>query len=428
MKFRINAEQLNSAVAPAADVALKNVVKDKENRAFYYAYILTIEASSTTLHIRAYGGSASITVKVRETEGYVCEEVGAVTVEVKELVDALKTFSPTANLSVWGDGIKLMISREMDQWVFLELLTVDITIECPPLPKRFVQATTVDRACFVRGMKKVAYAMAVEEKMFTYMCTLFECWKNRMRFSAGSGGRFAIFDIADCQSITSSGDVRMIFPKKNIGNAIRIFDNVSGSTMQVKAAESDSRHGVREQLVLENDCIVLALYDLENYTKYPDLDKFLKHDHAYKISTRAEDWVQVGKAIHATRPGHDSNIHNTRITADLLHGYFKIRTNTKTRLKKRVDFELGRIVADTSKDKAHQPWICCKSDYIEEIARKGYKDGIMTINFDDQTLLAEIPEDKPKQMRPVLITYPGRVNRDGTTEKYAVFFTVSTKW
>ena len=428
MKFRINAEQFKRAVTPAADVALKNVLKDEEDVVFYYAHMLTIEASSTALNIRAYGGSASITVRVRQTEGYVCEESGVITVEAKELVDALKSISPTASLSVCEEDNQLKLSLESDRKVFAELPAIDITIKCPQLPKTFDQETTVDSACFVRGLKKVAYAMSVDEKMSSFMCLLFESWKNRMRFTAGSGSRFAILEIADCRQITSPDDVKIIFPKKNVGNAIRIFDNVSGSTMQVKTAEHNTRNGVLEQLVLENDSIVLALYGLENYTKYPDLDPILNHNYTYQIATRAEDWGQVGKAINATRSGHDSNIHNTRITADLLHGYFNIRTNTKAQLKKRVDFELGRVVADTSNDKAYQPWFCCNSTCIEEIGRKGYKDGIMTMSFEDQAKLADIPKDKPKQMRPVLITYPERTNRDGTREKYTVLFTVSTKW
>ena len=430
MKFRINTKQFNQAVAPAADVALKKVLRDndEENGVFYCAHMLTIEASSTVLNIRAYGGCASITVKVRDTEGYVCEDGGVVTIKAKELIDALKSFSPMANLSVCKENYQLKLSLESDHKVFVELPIININIECPRLPKIFEQKTVVDRMCFVKGLKKVAYAMATEEKMFTYMCLLFESWKNRMRFTAGSGARFAIFEIADYRQIISTDEVKILFPKQNVGNIIRAFNNIGGSTMQVKTAEVDSRNGVYEQLVLENDSVTLALYGLECYTKYPDMNELLNRNYPYQISTSAKDWGQIGKAIHATRSGHDKIIHNTRITADLLHGYFNIRTNTKKQLKKRVDFELGRLVADTSKDKTYQPWICCNSNHMEEFARKGYKDGIMTLHFEDQAKLAEIPEDKPKQMKPVIVTYPERTNRDGTVEKYAVLFTVSTKW
>ena len=80
MKFRINANQFNKAVTPAADIALKNVFKNEKNEAFFCAYMLTIEASSTALQIRAYSGLASITVTISKSDGYVCEEAGVITV------------------------------------------------------------------------------------------------------------------------------------------------------------------------------------------------------------------------------------------------------------------------------------------------------------------------------------------------------------
>ncbi|MBW8017946.1 MAG: hypothetical protein FVQ82_17385 [Planctomycetes bacterium] len=428
MKFRINSKKFNSAVVAAADVALKNIRKYENNEAFCYAKMLTIEASSTTLNIRAFGGLASITVKVRDTEGYICEESGVITVEAKELVDAVKTFSPMSNLSVCVDDSQLKIILESGKRVLVELPTIDINIECPPLPRKFVHEATVDRAIFLRGMKKVVWAMAKEEKMFTYMCTLFECWTNRMGFSAGSGGRFVNFDINNCPSKIAGEHAKILFPRQSTSNMIRAFSTADSSTIQVRTAEWNSSLGVPEQIVLKSGNIVMSLYGTEAFTNYPDLDEFLNYDHAYKISTRSKDWIDVAKAIHATRPGHDSRIHNTRITADIMHGHFNIRTNTKKRLKRKVDFVLGGVVADTSKYKAYQPWFACNSDYIEDIARRGYKDGIMTIKFDDQAKLSEIPKDKPKQMKPVLITYPIKTNKDGAREKYSVFFAVSPKW
>lgn len=428
MKFRINAEQLKKAVTPAADVATKNSFKYGNTRAFDYGNMLTIEASSSALNVTAYGGWASINIKANESEGFVCKKAGTITVEAIELVKVLKPFSPTANLSVCGDDYQLKISLESDHKVFTVLPTRDIYIKCPSLPREFVQEATVDRTCFVRGMKKVAWAMSKNEKMSSYMCTSFECWMNRMSFSAGTGGRFAIFEVNKCQTNIVGEDVQILFPSHNIGNIIRIFNKTGSSTIKIRTAEQNSSLGIPEQFLLESGNIVMALYGSEDFSKYPDLKKELNHDHAFKISTRSKDWKDVAKAIHATRPGHDSHIHNTRITADILHGHFNFRTNTKKRMKGKIDFMLGGVIADISKDKAYQPWFVCKSDYIEEIARKGYKDATVIINFDDQTKLDEIPKGMPKQMKPVLITYPIKANKDGTTEKYFIFFTVSAKW
>jgi hypothetical protein len=116
------------------------------------------------------------------------------------------------------------------------------------------------------------------------------------------------------------------------------------------------------------------------------------------------------------------------VLADLIRGFFKIKTNSKMQINKKISFEFGSYASDYMKDKSKKPWFICNTDHLTEMVRKGDKNGIVIINFDDQAKLDEIPKGKPKQMMPVLITYPIKTNKDETTEKYSVFFTVSTKW
>lgn len=92
-----------------------------------------------------------------------------------------------------------------------------------------------------------------------------------------------------------------------------------------------------------------------------------------------------------------------------------------------MNFEPGTYVIDSSKKKGYKPWFCCNSYYLIEMVKKGYKNGTVIINFECQSKLDQIPDDKPKQMEPILIKYPERTNRDGTREKYFVLFVVSTK-
>ena len=92
-----------------------------------------------------------------------------------------------------------------------------------------------------------------------------------------------------------------------------------------------------------------------------------------------------------------------------------------------MDFILGHYVVDRTKEKDYQPWFRCMSDFIEEIAQKGYQDGNVLVSFEDQAVLDTIPKDKPKIIKPVLFSYPPRVNKDGTTEKLHVFMGVSTR-
>lgn len=430
MKFRINTEQFKRAVAPAADVALKNLEKDRDRdrTAFYCAYLLTIEASSNGLNIMAYVGCASITVKVGETEGYVCEEGGVITVKAKELLDALKSFSPTASISVCEDDYQLRLSSESDKKVAVELPTIDITIKCPRLPKTFVQKSAMDRVCFVKGMKKVMYAMATKDKypsyMFSsYMCLLFESWRTKMRFTAGSGDRFARCEITDYPKAISSGELRILFPKRNVGNIVRVFNKLSDKTMQITVAEHDTQYGACEQIVLESDNVVLALYDFKDHTEYPDLSRILNHDYSYRISAPIINWKHAASAIAASEDSY-----RTRVSANLRHSYFDIKLSAEMQIREKVNFDLETYVADTSKPIDHMPWFCCYSGHLLETVKKGYKDGTVIVSFEDQTGVDDMPDGKPKQLRPIVLTCPERANKDGISEKFSVLFTASSGW
>ncbi|MHC4692194.1 MAG: hypothetical protein ACYS67_05585 [Planctomycetota bacterium] len=292
----------------------------------------------------------------------------------------------------------MTLALDSDEETYIELPTLSHLIKCPPIPNTSDQETLVDRACFVRGMQSVAYAMAVDKKLFTYMCVLFESWHDRMRFIAGTGGRFACFSIDSNNQQISEEEIRMLFPKSNVSNVIRIFRDSNQPTIRVRTVEQDPKNNIREQIVLENNSITLSLYDLENYTKYPDLDSIINHDYSYRITTDIKDWKSIIEAIKASYHSHEDVIHNTELIADLLHGYFEVRTNSTMQISRRVGFWLGTYVADNSEDKSHKPWIRCNSDYLLEFVKKGYKDGLVTFHFDDQAKLDEIPDDiSPKK-------------------------------
>ncbi len=427
MKFRTNVGKFMRCIKPAADIALKNVKKDGSKEPFHYAGMLTIEASPDALCVIAYGGTASITVTVDKADGYIPDGNGAVTVHASEVMDSLKSFLPTDNLIVSAQGEQVTLALESDPEIFIGLPALPDIIKCPPIPSKSDQESLVDRACFVKGLQTVAYAMAVEDKMFLYKCVLFESWKNRMRFTAGSGGRFACLNIDSDNRQISEDDTRILFPKTNVSNVIRIFKDSNQPDIRVRTVEQDLRNNIYEQIVLENGNITLTLYGTEELKKYPDVTSIINHDYSYRISTRMRDWKTVIEAIKATYHSHESKIHNTDVIADLLRGHFNVRTNTNMQISRKVGFEFGAYAADCSKDKHYKPWFCCNSVYLLEMVKKGHKDETVIFNFDDQAKLDEIPEDKPKQMKPVLITYPKQINRDGTREKYSVFFTVSTK-
>jgi DNA polymerase III sliding clamp (beta) subunit (PCNA family) len=423
MKFSINAEQFRKAIEPAADIATKNILPE-----FSFANIVTIEAVEESLVITAYGGPASIKTKVYTTESYHPEQTGAVTVNAKEVLTSLRSFCPTDNLLVALDGGQMQITLTSDPQVYVRLVTFADRIRCPALPTQFNQSIMVDSDYFIKGMHQVAFAMSKEEKMHNYRSILLETWENKIRCSSGDGGRFAVieFDGSNSSNLIASGPSKMIFSYTNIPNLIRIFKNDSHSTLKIQSAEADAKNGIVEQIVVESPHVTMFLYGLEYFKKYPDMKSIIDFNYPYQISTRLQDWKQALEVVKASIFCHREDIHNTTVTADLQQGHFNIQPNAEMQANRKIDFELGTYVVDTTKDKNHKPWFRCNSPRLMEMVKKGDKDDIIVIATEDQTKLDKIPEDKPKQMRPILIHYPKKINKEGVQQKFFIFFCVST--
>ena len=113
--------------------------------------------------------------------------------------------------------------------------------------------------------------------------------------------------------------------------------------------------------------------------------------------------------------------------ADIQSGHFDLQPNTLLQMNRKVHFETGSCLTDTAKED-YKPWFCCNAHYLCEIAKRNKKKKTAILKFDDQAKLDEIPDDPPKQMRPVMLMFPDDIDKNGVTEKSVVFFAVSTKW
>lgn len=300
MKFKINTEQFLKFITPAAEIALKNIRKEKPREVFYYAKSITLEATADALHIIAYGGTASIIVTVNKDDGYIPGVTGVATIRALELQSALNAFTLSDNLFVTTEDYQMKIALDSDRQIFISLPTSQDHIRVPNIPKKFGQKATVDREYFVKGLEKIKHAPALEDKMYSYMCVLFESSKKIIRFSAGTGGRFAVIEYESNSKKISSTDMKIIFPKTNITNIISIFKKATYPTITIKPVGVVSKKLIPEQIVLETANIVLCIYGVEVFTKYPDLFKIINFDYSYKISTRLKDWKYVGEAITAS--------------------------------------------------------------------------------------------------------------------------------
>jgi len=423
MEFIINTKTFIEYVTPAADIALKNTVKHHS-----CVGLIKISTYPNILEIDAYGGSASITAKVRPSDGYKYGSMGDACIQAKELADALKSFPPTEDLVVCiGDG-KLKICSMSDKYGYIKIPLVSNLMDRPQSPEKYDHKVTVDREYLVKGLQHVRYASANSELMFIYMCILFESTNNTIRFTAGSGARFATVEYIGNNKSISSGKAYMIFPKTNIPNIIRILKKISQSSLEIKTSLGDSTENIPPQHIIETDNITVRIYELELFTTYPDITTVTNYDYPYQILTKIQEWKYAAEAITASQYSCKKNVHTVKIMAELQNGHFDLQSNTSMQMNRIVHFESEACLTDTAKDKSYKPWFCCHAYYLIEMVDKNKKKNNVTINFEDQTILDKIPADKPKQMKPVLFKFPDEIDKNGVTEKSLVFTVISTKW
>ena len=423
MEFTINSVRFIKSVKAAVDI-INNINAEDP---FDLEYIgLESNDNGLFIHIYLKKPKEQITVRVCKSGGYISKKAGKVIVDVIELEDWLTSVPYTEELTVIvTDDFLIVVFDEEYGFYFTIWVFTGYDQRHVPISTEFVEETIVDRQSFLRGIRKVAFAMPKEKLVSSYSCILFESWNDNMRFSAGNGNRFVILDIGAESHEISSNEMREIFPKKHLTNITRIFKDSPQPTITIKLA--DRKNMRNDRIVIESGSIVLTLLAFEFFTKYPDLSPVVNHNYKYQISTSISDWRHAVEVIATSCESNCKGIHNTKVSANLLNGCFEMQTNKGDQVDRKVDFELGTYVIDPSKDRCYKPWFCCNSWGLREMIKKRHKDGVVIVNFDDQVQFNYIPKEL-KDIKTVLIKYPEKKYTDSTKETFSMFFSVSNIW
>lgn len=422
MNFRVHREKIEKAVLCASGRY------NNHSQVPFWAETVTLEASSSVLLISAFGSDAMIQFRLSQNDGYECIETGAASLSIAELITSLAFLPDGHHLSICTQY------REKHTCLLLLIIEANATSMLPihnttKVPygtsEKYDLEVTVHRSTFLHGMKKVKFAMP-SKNMFCYECTQFEAWKQRMRFAAGNGFRFAVSTIMLSAPLDIWPDtIRMLIPKQNIAQLIRLFDNVDDMMLDVKCANNVQENKGRKHIRISTPNVAMTIYGHERYTKYPTIDKVLTHPHSYQICTSADDWRRVSNAIHLTNPEYIWTP-RTQLTADLHQGYFEIEVNSDSSFRERIDFELESYVANTTQGKFHRPWIRFESSCLHEVAHKMYGADRIQVCFEDQANLDAYLKNGSRTKSAIAVRYPPQKLKDGSTETRIIFFGVST--
>lgn len=438
MIFEVNTDGFIKSIKPAAEVASKNTIKD-----FKFENLMTIEAQSDGIKVCSYGGSMSLISNLSNKNfdlDYNSIEEGRTTVYADDIIgylmslpkgfDRVKISLDSNQLkiesAVKDDGSKKKKKGKKTKFSERSMPTVPDEVVPPKVSKNFEQEVELDREVFVKGMESVIFAPAFEDKMYSYMCMLFEaiCSGNKeLRFSAGTGGRFAVKSIRGKNVIANDKQARIIFPKNSLGTTAKLLSEDTSEKIMVKLATASQKDNVSDQIVIEFNGMTFCIFGLEHFTKYPDLTKIINHKYPNRVYSSLDDWRPIVNAIETSRNRWGESIHNTDIELEEEDEVFKITPRVPQSNPTFIDMEdIEDCVCSGEK-----VWFRCNSDYIREMVTQG-NSGKIQLNFESQEILNDIPDDKPKQMKPILVKFPEDVDEaKDTVDNFYMFFTVSTK-
>jgi len=437
MKFEVNVEAFRKAIKPAVEVATRNVPSDAK-----FANLITIKAEKDRIILFAYSGRASIISPISgsncDSLDYECKSDGKATVYGEDLFKFTNSFSSCKSVEFSLESNQLKIipiveTKDKSKNKVLKMSSrsmpvVSETVVPPNIGREFSKESVIDREAFVVGMKDILFAPAFEEKYIMYMCMLLEIatkgTKDILRFSAGSGGRFAIKSVEGEHLVKGDKDLRVILPQINHQTIFKLLSEASCEEVTIKTVKANAKDDIPQQIMIEFDEMIMCVFGLEYFTKYPNLVDILDYQYPNRIYTELEEWKDAVATIGGTYRQHDADIHNTEIVFDTDNEVFVVTPQTAYLSPSAV----GIVDEDHSITKGEKIWFRCNSEYLFEMMVQGGKKGRVQLNFDSQSVLDSIKDDKLKQMKPVLIKFQTIENEvKNTSENFYIFFTVSTK-
>jgi hypothetical protein len=417
MYFNIKAKTFTEYAKLANYIANKDAQKDNETTG-----IIKISAYPKVLDLDAHGGYASITIRIDQSEGYEYNGGGNVCVQAEELVNALKSFLPSDELFVSLGNNRLSLSPTTDIDNYIKITSHSDCMILPDIPDIYDQQVTVDREYFVKGLQEIKYAPA--RKYFdSYKCVFFESVNNTLKFTAGSGPRFAIVEYIGNDRVISSGNRKIFIPKINIPNIIRIFKTAVSPMLDIRISLENSNNNAPQQYIINAGNITLRIYSLVHFRFHPDTNTITAFNYPYQVTTKIQDWICAANSLSGNKYSLTENTNNTKVMINYLQGHISLQ-NTSMNMNKKITFESDEYSDDGTTGKDQIPWFCCNACHLIEMAKINKKIKIVTICFKNQ------PEVDDLNMNPevVLFRFPDELKNNGVTKKSSVFFVVSKIW
>lgn len=430
MKFIVNPKKFIEAVKPIMSIAGRSkrkfdfdkicseVTSEKENNLFDFS-LITIHALRNEIIVSAKQNNITISVNIKNEKlsqvEYTCEEEGWITIESGYFWDILYYYEKLGRVVI--DSVhccKGIATLESDQGYLLEFPIFKFPVCQPEQQAKTKRSITINRTLLLRALKKVSFAVGDKNCKPQYQYLVLSLTKNRMRFVAGNGSRFAIYEIT-AEGIPDYNKCNTIlFPRQSVGPVLKALSQIRATEITLQYGTSNKSGQI---FIQEGDCS-LTIDRIDRSIKYPSMYSVLNGTYAYKAHTKKTNWRYC---VHDLK--HDIP---AQVTADFVNGCLIVKHGIRLRsqtpipiiYESSIPYVDPELLKDASKLKFN-----CNGLYLDEMLRAASNNDVFAIEFGEKTAHSKIRSNAASNIESVFVSYPKRVRaKTGATEQFYMSF------
>jgi len=409
MKFSVNVSKFIKAIDPAIKISTKGL-KDLN--------IISIEATEQEAIITAFGGELGISSPVSDINvpdvKYNFFKEGSCSIVTNNLTESLKSFPEDSEivLDATKKELKIYSLEDKTEIQVLPLSKDDVKLPC--IADKFSKELEINREAFVKGGKNVSFAIGFEDKRPRYKYWRLLSEKGNVKFMAGTGGIFAIYEIEGSDTVGSDDKVEFLFSGSSKDVISEILSSSDCDKIVIKQAEANrtSSKNIPDQIVIsfEGKDILLVGFDPEINWDKVDFKSVLSRDNKVVVKTSLPNWIHAVKGIRATytkdvQKEHFPHIADVKIDTKNSIIYAEVNSRLKSSRKVAIDQVVKNDVDEIS--------FRCPSQSLDDMVNKSL----------DKKANIEILVEAPN--KPILINYPVKTLNDSEKEKITIFFAPS---
>jgi DNA polymerase III sliding clamp (beta) subunit (PCNA family) len=390
MSFKINVKGLLAGITPAVVVATTNVLKDSKT-----ANHLVLQSTPECLFAISNGGSVSIRNPIPFMStfctDYKFEVAGSAVVNATDLVAVLSSFKSDEVLLVSmvdgeaGVGSEVSFRPISDPEQLQTLPVYSLKLESHSVSKKIENEITINRELLTRAMSRIMFAGGYEEMRPRYHFWVIRSWPGRIRFVAGSGSRFAIYE-ASGPSLSKLPESSLLIPVKPGNVVLKAFKDATSDTVTIKQSVADDK-----QYLFQCGDLQLMASGFHPTTAFIDENDLLERANTSRFTIDMKELAFAVKGIEATHNAEaddllkkSQKIHSSSFEFDFQKKVGSIRSAFL--MKSIRKFKLADI-----ESKVDINGIACATELISELVR--HADGSDSVQFE------LVDKDKPLVVR-----------------------------